>query len=302
MSKVEETSGRSVVHFFEMAPEAFNGKIPFIVSDLINQLKERHAEDVEGVFRLNGSDVRIKELISEIDRGPIENWAKYTDIHDIATTLKRYFREMLTHEPLFPFELFECITAAMKIDVEERQIEILSQIANELLSKTRYTLLAYLLNYLYFLSQNSNQNKMTPKNIAVCFAPNLLCSAEESTNAFEDSLASNKAIELYIEHYPEIFKDFEIKESLICDDQDFARFYAPPMNMVHVQYQIFRCNFRRNHTIPFVSLSRLLKSEMERPTYEPSLIKNNEADREINAYDTLNQLSKRSKSVSEFEF
>ena len=99
---------------FELPPEKFRGKIPFIVSDIVNELKKRKCEEVEGIFRHNGSDTGIKQLINEFNYGQIQDWSKYTEIHILSVTLKRYLRRIADFEPLIPFELYDCFIMTTK--------------------------------------------------------------------------------------------------------------------------------------------------------------------------------------------
>ena len=85
-------------HFFSMPPEAFHGKIPYIVSDLICELRRRQWYKVEGIFRLNGSDKVIKEIVADIDKGPIADWSKYPSVHDLAVKCQN--RNQLPHMKL----------------------------------------------------------------------------------------------------------------------------------------------------------------------------------------------------------
>jgi hypothetical protein len=61
----------SPVNFFEMAPERCNGKVPFIVTDIVDELVGCHADQLEGIFRKNGPEQEIVELIGELSRDRI---------------------------------------------------------------------------------------------------------------------------------------------------------------------------------------------------------------------------------------
>lgn len=256
-------------HFFSMPPEAFHGKIPYIVSDLICELRQRQWYKVEGIFRLNGSDTVIKEIIADIDKGPIADWSKYPSIHDLAVTLKRYFRQMSEQEPITTHDAYECFVAAA--ETADQNLNILQSLVN-LMPKIRRTIFAYLCKFLADTAEHFSENKMTADNLSICFAPNLICSPNIPIEDIQNqSLSVNKIFALFISHYDVAFKGVDISDpALFCTQEDLALLNAPPINVVHIQHQIFRCNFRRNHIVPYVPLCRLLtSSKFERPTSEP---------------------------------
>lgn len=262
-------------HFFDMPPEAFHGKIPFIVTDLIAELKRRNCEKVEGIFRLNGSDTRINQLIAEMDKGRIQDWDKYNkpeDIHVISTALKRYFGRMAEKEPLATHEYYACFIGAMEsINADPKSKPVLNTLTG-LLPKIRRLTMGYLCKFLYDISTNSAENKMTPSNLAICFAPNILTSTDVPPDlALQQQQEANKVFAILIEDYQMVFEGIDFNdESLICNEEDFNLFNAPPINVVHIQNQIFRCNFRHGHIIPFVPLCRLIDSQkFKRPTRDP---------------------------------
>lgn len=254
--------------FFEASPESFHGKIPFIVTDLITELRNRHSENVEGIFRLNGSDTKTRELCDALNNGRINDWSRYTDIHTVSTSLKRYFRSMAEVEPLMTSQLYDLFIAVVQLESPDRVIQLLRKLVQEIGRVRKYTL-AYLMRYLHEITENSKVNLMTAKNLGVCFGPNLLAANDiPQAEAMQHGLAVNKVVETMIEHYDEIFEGLEVGEDLLCNDEDFIEFNKPPVNLANVQYQMFRCQFRNGKIIPFVPLCRLLK-KYERPTREP---------------------------------
>ena len=66
------------------------------------------ATSIEGIFRLNGSEKRIKELKLQFDSpdryGKGLVWDGYT-VHDAANVLRRYLNDL--PEPVVPLDLYE---------------------------------------------------------------------------------------------------------------------------------------------------------------------------------------------------
>jgi hypothetical protein len=255
-------------HFFYMPPEDFHGKIPFVLVDLINELRRRDVFQVQGIFRINGNDTDIKKLIAELDQGPVADWSRYEDIHSVSCAVKRYFRAMADREPILPAEILDCLMMATKIPDEKRQRELISTTI-KMLTRPRILTLTFLMKFLSEVAANSSVNLMTPSNIAICFGPNLVSS--DSLN-FDDALSDqqsvNQATGLMIKFFDEIFADFPLTDNVFCNEDDLSELNQPPVNMTHVQNQILRCHLRKGRLIPFVPLCKILKS-YARPTRKP---------------------------------
>ena len=159
-------------HYFTRLPEEFGGKIPFIVTDLVDRLKELKAEETVGVFRLNGSQSDLAEICALLDKGRIKDWSKYTNVNTVANALKKYFRDKVSSEPFFPPSLNSELEEASKEEAEEKQLEAYKAIISKLPSARKLTL-AFLVKYLREIEQHSDKNKMNFSNIAIVFAPNL---------------------------------------------------------------------------------------------------------------------------------
>lgn len=114
--------------FFSRQPEEFGGKIPFIVSDLVEQLKKLNADQVKGIFRLSGSARDASLLCAYLDTGRVTNWSLFTDPHTLTGALKRYFREKTSDSPFFAYLLYNEITSITKITQESKQIEIIQKV------------------------------------------------------------------------------------------------------------------------------------------------------------------------------
>jgi hypothetical protein len=259
-------------HLWQEPPESYQGKVPFIVSDLIQQLINLKAEKVEGIFRLNGSDRLTKELIEDLDKQRITNWSKYHNVHTIATALKRYFRAMATVEPIIPFRLYnECIDIGKSMQDENYAIQRIRGVVKRL-DIGRYNTLSYLIKYLHFITEHSNENMMTPKNVAVCFGPNIITSDRpDSTDAFNDSVLVVNVLDIMITHYAEIFDNKDTIDRCLCDDEDITALTMPPLKWVHVANLIARTRERCKYKgIPFVPAANMqMGILMNRPKRTP---------------------------------
>jgi hypothetical protein len=275
------------MRFFEAPPEDFHGKLPFVLTDLIAQLRCRNSRDVEGIFRLNGSDTEIRRLIDELNQGHVKDWSKYEDIHIAACALKRYFRVMSEREPIVPREVVPCLIAAMglKVSMEgvlQQQRSLIHKIV-AMIPPIRALALGYLIQYLHDVSLNSEVNRMTPANLGICFGPNFFGDDVLSPDkAMQDQTLLNTAVAMMIEWFSEAFKAFRFTDDLIMTDEDFQELSRPPVNIQHVLGQELRCKSRHGKAIPFVPLCRLVR-EWDPPTRAP-YAQLEEDDSELSAF------------------
>ncbi|WPH02679.1 Hypothetical protein R9X50_00554500 [Acrodontium crateriforme] len=167
------------------------GYVPIIVAKCGVYLKEK-ATDVEGIFRLAGSEKRIKELKAAFDSpekyGKGLDWTGYT-VHDAANILRRYFNQL--PEPIIPLEFYERFRnplrnhQAQAVGAIEAQspsvgefdqykaIQVFQDLITELPPLNRQLLL-YILDLLAVFASKSDLNKMTTPNLSAIFQPGIL--------------------------------------------------------------------------------------------------------------------------------
>ncbi|KAL8867458.1 MAG: hypothetical protein Q9174_005654 [Haloplaca sp. 1 TL-2023] len=169
------------------------GYVPIVVAKCGVFLKEK-ATDVEGIFRLSGSNKRIKELQTVFDSpdrfGKGLDWTGYT-VHDAANILRRYLNNL--PQPIVPLDFYERfrdplrshqsqavgtgeheVTAQDTGDFEvPTAIAIYQKLITELPSLNRQLLL-YILDLLAVFSSKADLNRMTSANLSAIFQPGLL--------------------------------------------------------------------------------------------------------------------------------
>ena len=144
------------------------------------------ATNVEGIFRLSGSEKRIKELRATFDSpdryGKGLDWEGYT-VHDAANVLRRYLNQL--PEPIVPLELYERMREPLKEflaaaengppseDYFRKTIETYQHLITELPPLNRQLLL-YILDLLAVFASKADENRMTSANLAAIFQPGML--------------------------------------------------------------------------------------------------------------------------------
>lgn len=149
------------------------------------------ATGVEGIFRLSGSEKRIKELKTIFDSpdryGKGLVWDGYT-VHDAANVFRRYLNDL--PEPVIPLHMYEKFREPLKgatkktvsdgdgpVFVEDfdldSAIEKYQMLINELPGLNRQLLL-YILDLLAVFAAKSDENRMTSQNLAAVFSPGII--------------------------------------------------------------------------------------------------------------------------------
>ncbi|KAF7536536.1 hypothetical protein G7Z17_g13025 [Cylindrodendrum hubeiense] len=166
------------------------GYVPIVVAKCGVFLKER-ATGVEGIFRLSGSEKRIKELKTVFDSpdryGKGLVWEGYT-VHDAANVLRRYLNDL--PEPVVPLDLYEKfrepLRGATKQAVGDAEGPQFVEHFNEISAIREYQrlitelpplnrqLLLYILDLLAVFAAKADENRMNSQNLAAIFQPGML--------------------------------------------------------------------------------------------------------------------------------
>ncbi|KAJ5803650.1 uncharacterized protein N7503_006100 [Penicillium pulvis] len=185
------------------------GYVPIVVAKCGVFLKEK-ATDVEGIFRLNGSAKRIKDLQELFDSperyGKGLDWDGYT-VHDAANVLRRYLNQL--PEPIVPLEFYgrfrEPLRAYQKQVQAETQTTDTEMFDHANAVKTYQNLiielpplnkqlLLYILDLLAVFASKSEQNRMTSANLSAIFQPGMLSHPQHDMSPEEYKLSQDVLI------------------------------------------------------------------------------------------------------------
>ncbi|CAE6425312.1 unnamed protein product [Rhizoctonia solani] len=185
------------------------GYIPVVVAKCGLFLKE-NATEVEGVFRINGSNKRMRDLQSIFESPPRYgkdlNWKheSYTS-HDVASVFRRYLTQM--PEPVIPTEQYHAFRAALatKSKGEAEVIQTYRKLIREMPRANQYLLL-YVLDLLSVFARKSDKNLMTESNLAVIFRPGIISLPAHEMKPSEHAL-SQEVLVFLIEHQDHFMLD-----------------------------------------------------------------------------------------------
>ncbi|PSR83692.1 hypothetical protein BD289DRAFT_461235 [Coniella lustricola] len=176
-------------------------QIPSIVTRCIEEVELR-GMDSEGIYRKSGGNSQVK-MIQE----GFENMEDYDisdpsiDIASVTSVLKQYFRKLPT--PLLTFEVYDRILESNTCTEDEERCAHLRKTVNMLPQKHR-DCLEFLMFHLARVAQRQPENLMSPKNLAVVFAPTIMRD-HSLEREMTDMHAKNLAVQFMIEQSNQIF-------------------------------------------------------------------------------------------------
>ncbi|XP_067118575.1 rho GTPase-activating protein 44-like isoform X2 [Centruroides vittatus] len=153
-------------------------QIAWVIESCVGFLLEFGISE-EGLFRIAGSSSKMKKLKNAFDAGVVDMAEYIRDPHAVAGVLKSYLREL--PEPLMTFALYDEWMAAAKITEQESRLQALHLVVSKL-PEQYFNNLKYVVKFLAVLATNAEINKMSPQNIAIVMAPNLIWLPKEDSS------------------------------------------------------------------------------------------------------------------------
>lgn len=203
------------------------GYVPVIVAKVGLYLKE-NATEVEGVFRIAGSQKRMKELQDIFDTPPrygkSVDWTKYS-VHDAASVLRRYFNHM--PEPIVPHDLyteFRNVMAKKPFD-QEGAIKTYRLLISSMSPASQYLLL-YVLDLLAVFARKSDKNRMPASNLAVMFQPGMFSHPSHVQSPIEHKLAV-QVLEMLINHQDQFVLGMQPQPSSTLPQEELTAVSKP---------------------------------------------------------------------------
>ncbi|XP_018413457.1 PREDICTED: rho GTPase-activating protein 21 isoform X2 [Nanorana parkeri] len=177
--KKPSSGGTFGVRLDDCPPAQSNRFIPWIVDTCCRLVEERGLENT-GIYRVPGNNAAIASMQEELNKGMTDIDLlddKWRDLNVISSLLKSFFRKL--PEPLFTNDKYnDFIEANRKEDPNER-LKTLRNLIRELPAH-HYQTLKFLCTHLKTVAENSEKNKMEPKNLAIVFGPTLVRASEDN--------------------------------------------------------------------------------------------------------------------------
>eukprot|EP00118_Oscarella_pearsei_P009895 m.58324 g.58324 ORF g.58324 m.58324 type:complete len:308 (+) comp34799_c0_seq20:175-1098(+) len=182
--------------------DLFHRDISVVIEDCVTALMQI-AMETEGLFRVAGGAMNSRKLKAMFNAGLVDMSAFVKDEHALAGTLKLYLREL--PEPLLTFDLYDQWIQAGSIDNGDERLQTLWTIVKSL-PKENLANFRYLMGFFAELAKHSGVNKMTPSNISLVIAPNVIWSREETESAgMTHTSIKSRIVEAFVEHFDWFF-------------------------------------------------------------------------------------------------
>ncbi|KAM0563306.1 hypothetical protein ACHAPJ_001024 [Fusarium lateritium] len=178
-------------------------QIPSVVTRCIEEVELR-GMDQEGIYRKTGGNSQvnmIKDGFSKDENFDISD--PDLDITAVTSVLKQYFRKLPI--PLLTFDVYDRVLESNAIaDETERGDHLRKTFAS--MPQRHRDCLEFLMFHLARVAQREPENLMSPKNLAVVFAPTIMRDTSLERE-MTDMHAKNLAIQFVIENSSTIFED-----------------------------------------------------------------------------------------------
>ncbi|XP_043279587.1 uncharacterized protein CdGAPr isoform X2 [Venturia canescens] len=130
---------------------------------------------VDGIYRLSGVTSNIQRLRHAFDEDRVpalhSDEGILQDIHSVASLLKMYFREL--PNPLCTYQLYSTFVGAVQANSDAERLRRMRDAVRKL-PPPHYRTLEYLMRHLVRVAARGAETGMTPRNVAIVWAPNLL--------------------------------------------------------------------------------------------------------------------------------
>ncbi|KAG5980188.1 hypothetical protein E4U55_004295 [Claviceps digitariae] len=178
-------------------------QIPAVITRCIEEVELR-GMDQEGIYRKTGGNSQVNMIKDGFDKN--ENFDisdPDMDITAVTSVLKQYLRKLPI--PLLTFDVYDLVLESNAIvDEAERCLHLRKSFAT--MPERHRDCLEFLMFHLHRVAQREPENLMSPKNLAVVFAPTIMrdLSIEREMT---DMHSKNIAVQFVIENTNRIFDD-----------------------------------------------------------------------------------------------
>ncbi|KAB8303450.1 hypothetical protein EYC80_004873 [Monilinia laxa] len=176
-------------------------QIPSVVTRCIEEVELR-GMDIEGIYRKTGGTGQVNLIKEGFDKSEDYDISDPDlDITAVTSVLKQYFRKLPV--PLLTFDVYDRVLESISIEDNAERCTHLRNTVNMLPPKHR-DCLEFLIFHLVRVAKRESENLMTPKNLAVVFAPTIMRD-HSIDREMTDMHAKNQAVQFVIENSYDIF-------------------------------------------------------------------------------------------------
>ncbi|XP_072010232.1 rho GTPase-activating protein 21 isoform X5 [Engystomops pustulosus] len=228
------------VRLDDCPPAQTNNYVPLIVDVCCKLVEERGLENT-GIYRVPGNNAAIANMQEELNKGftdlDLED-DKWRDLNVISSLLKSFFRKL--PEPLFTNDRYNDFIEANRREDPKERLVVLKRLVLDL-PRHHYETLKFLCTHLKTVAENSEKNKMEPRNLAIVFGPTLVRTSEDNmTNMVTHMPDQYKIVETLIQCHDWFFSDESADEPITAVQEESTVESQPVPNIDHLLSNIGR--------------------------------------------------------------
>ncbi|XP_056153047.1 LOW QUALITY PROTEIN: rho GTPase-activating protein 23-like [Lampris incognitus] len=243
MKKAKKTGSPKAFDIrLEDCQPALNNKFVPLIVEMCCGIVEASGLEYTGIYRVPGNNAMVSNLQEHLNKGMDINTAeeRWQDLNVISSLLKSFFRKL--PEPLFTDEKYGDFIEANRIEDTRDRLKTMKKLIHDLPDHYHHTL-KFLVGHLKKVADNSEKNKMEPRNLALVFGPTLVRTSEDNMNDMVTHMPDRyKIVETLILHHDWFFGDGELdKDDKAPEDKQDGQ---PVPNIDHLLSNIGRTGIR----------------------------------------------------------
>ncbi|XP_058502776.1 rho GTPase-activating protein 21-B isoform X2 [Solea solea] len=229
------------VRLDDCPPAQTNKFVPLIV-DVCCKLVEERGLEYTGIYRVPGNNAAISNMQDELNNKGMNDIDvqddKWRDLNVISSLLKSFFRKL--PDPLFTNDRYTDFIDANRIYDPVERLKVLKRLLHEL-PDHHYETLKFLSAHLKTVADNSEKNKMEPRNLAIVFGPTLVRTTEDNMTHMVTHMPDQyKIVETLIQNYDWFFTEDGNGDPVTVCHEDSAVESQPIPNIDHLLPNIGR--------------------------------------------------------------
>ncbi|XP_053717005.1 rho GTPase-activating protein 21-like isoform X2 [Synchiropus splendidus] len=229
------------VRLDDCPPAQTNKFVPLIVEVCCKLVEERGLE-YTGIYRVPGNNAAISNMQEELNNKGMNDIDvqddKWRDLNVISSLLKSFFRKL--PEPLFTNDKYTEFIEANRVEEPVERLKVLKRLLHEL-PDHHYETLKFLSAHLKTVAENSEKNKMEPRNLAIVFGPTLVRTTEDNMTHMVTHMPDQyKIVETLIQNYDWFFTDESNGDPVTVSHDESAVESQPVPNIDHLLTNIGR--------------------------------------------------------------
>uniref|UniRef100_A0AAV2KDF5 Rho GTPase-activating protein 23 n=1 Tax=Knipowitschia caucasica TaxID=637954 RepID=A0AAV2KDF5_KNICA len=224
------------VRLEDCQPGVNNKFIPLIVEFCCGLVEEMGLE-YTGIYRVPGNNAMVSQLQEQLNKGvdinPTEE--KWQDLNVVSSLLKSFFRKL--PEPLFTNDHYNDFIDANRMENASDRLKTMKKLIRNLPDYYYHTL-KFMVMHLKTVADNSDKNKMEPRNLALVFGPTLVRTSEDNMKDMVTHMPDRyKIVETLIQHGLWFFDEENDKDEKTPVDTEDVQ---PAPNIDHLLSNIGR--------------------------------------------------------------